>query len=220
MFLTGCTMASRKRAQKEIVEVEAVFDEGKGDAFLFDVKIYREGKKNSVRLDVYRSGDSLSLFARGYLGKGVLKGLVFPESTIIYFPTENEFYSGSIDDLASRQCPESLNFEKMIVELFVKTPAELEYIFPHFYLTILEETKKERWYRLESRKCRESIELGYELKEGRFIIGAIDYSRKDESSQDVSFRFKAVRRRSKLNIEIPPEKFLLSIPKTATRIYP
>ncbi|UCD18206.1 MAG: hypothetical protein JSV44_04650, partial [Candidatus Zixiibacteriota bacterium] len=67
-LLFGCTLATKKKTGISPPVTEAVLVEGKGDAFLFDVKISARGKKNSVRLDVYRSGDSIALFARGYLG--------------------------------------------------------------------------------------------------------------------------------------------------------
>ena len=98
LAVSGCTLASKEKIRERPVEAEAVFEEGKGDAFLFDVKIRRNGKKNSVRLDVYRSGDSLSLYARGYLGKGVLKGLITNDSLVVQsavFDNLESFYGSA-----------------------------------------------------------------------------------------------------------------------------
>ena len=64
MFL-ACSPASRKGGVSPEITIAQDLPEGKGDAYLYDLKIYREGKKNSVRLDVYRNRDSLSFFARG-----------------------------------------------------------------------------------------------------------------------------------------------------------
>lgn len=188
---------------------------GKGDAYLFDIKIFQKGKKNSVRLDLYRSGDSLALFARGYLGKGVLKGIIFPESILVYFPTENEYYSGNMVDIINGQCAESFPFEKIIVDLFMKTPPEIEEVYGNFYVNIRKETSIKREYELSSRKCPESIEIEYDLKEERFIPSKAEYK-----SDDGSFKLKMSRRKQRLNIEIPGEKFSLDIPATAVRIQP
>jgi len=211
--LSGCTLADRPTAEERHPRVKVGVMPGKGDAFLYDIMAERNGKKNSARLDVYRQGDSLGLFARGYLGKGVLKGLIIPNSITIYFPTENEFYRGSIADLLKSNCPDSAIFEKYLIELFAKIPSEIEHSFSDFYLTILKETGHSRDYRLESKNCEESIELKYELREGRFVLEKLDYQ-----TPDNSFRFRATRRQHRLNIVLPADKFSVPIPESATRI--
>ncbi len=209
----GCTLASRKRAKSTPELITTELPGGKGDAYLFDVKIFQKGKKNSIRLDIYRSGDSLALFARGYLGKGVLKGIIFPESLLVYFPTENEFYSGNIIDVINGECAESFPFEKIIVDLFRKTPPEIEEVYGNFYINIKKETGREREYELASKKCPESIDIKYDYEEDRFIPVKAEYK-----SNDGSFKLKMSRRKQRLNIEIPDEKFSLDIPATAVRI--
>ncbi|PKK84919.1 MAG: hypothetical protein CVT49_01830 [candidate division Zixibacteria bacterium HGW-Zixibacteria-1] len=213
LLLSGCNLASRRTAGPSVIESEFRYDQGQGDAFLYDVKIYREGKKNSVRLDVYRTGDRLAIFARGYLGKGVLKGLVLPDSIIIYFPTENEFYSGKLNELISKSCSEKNNLERMLIDLFVKRPVEIDYSMTDFYVSILSDKGKKQQFRLESTSCAESAELQYDFLESRFILEKIDFSNRDES-----FRFKAERRKQRLNVNIPAEKLDLSIPDDAVRI--
>jgi hypothetical protein len=215
LTVSGCTLATRKKVRSSPVDAEMVLLEGKGDAYLFDVNMRRHGKKNSVRLDVYRSGDSLSLFARGYLGKGVMKGLVTTDSLIVYFPTENQYYAGRVVDLLEKSCAEAFAFERTIVDLFVKRPVELEYSLSSFYLTILKDEGDEQKYRLEGKSCPEAINLTYRWRDGRFVMEEIDYC-----SSDGSFRFSAARRRHKINVEIPDEKFILAIPDDAARIYP
>lgn len=215
LLFGGCSLASRQKIGRaaELKQIELA--PGKGDAYLFDLKIYREGKKNSVRLDVYRTRDTISIFARGYLGKGVLKGLITSDFIKVYFPTENEYYSGKIIDIISGKCVESFPFEKMIIDLFLKTPPELDEVYGNFYINIQKETGKERKYKLSSKKCNESIEIEYDLKENRFIPKAFSFN-----SEDNTFRFKASRRKKKLNIQIPGEKFKLDIPESAIRIIP
>ncbi len=211
----GCTLANRKKAYRQIVTEEVVYEAGRGDAYLFDVKIYRDGRKNSVRLDIYRTADMMALFARGYLGKGVLKGLITKDSILIYFPTENEYFSGKVSELIGEKCADGLPFEKLINRLFQKLPVELEDKFPQFYINVISEKGKTREYRLISEECPENIELGYDYKNSRFILNKIDYSNSDET-----FRFSANRRKVKTNINIPAEKLELKIPASAIRISP
>ena len=219
-FLTGCTLANRSKWKQEIknVESDAQWPEmakGNGDAYLFDLKIYQEGRKNSVRLDIYWNGDSLGFYARGYLGKGVMKGILTGDALLVYFPTENEFYSGRIESLLVNNCFEEMPFERMIVDLFGMTPDRIEYSFGKFYLNILEEKKGERKYELVAYDCLEKIELEYDWHENRFIPEQINYAK-----DDGSFKFEAKRRKYRLDIGLPADKFEVSIPQTAARIYP
>ncbi|UCD94988.1 MAG: hypothetical protein JSU69_02745 [Candidatus Zixiibacteriota bacterium] len=215
LTVSGCTLASRTKIRERPAETEAVLTEGKGDAYLFDVKIRRNEKKNSVRLDVYRSGDSLSLYARGYLGKGVLKGLITYDSLVVYFPTEHQYYSGRLVDVLEKSCAEAFAFERTIIDLFIRRPVELDYSLSSFYLTILKDKNNEQRYRLVGKSCPETIDLTYRWREKRYILDEIEYS-----SSDGSFKFSAARRRHRLNVEIPGEKFILAIPDDAARIHP
>ncbi len=215
-IVSGCTLADRRNAGKVIADEEAPqWEPGKGDAYLFDVKIYREGRKNSVRLDVYRLGDTISIFARGYLGKGVLKGLIRPDSILTYFPTEKEYYSGKLANLVDNGCADSLPLEFTIIQLFQKTPAEINFDLGDFYIVVENENNSVRKYRLESHSCPQGIDISYTPKDNRFIPDEIIYT-----SADKLFRFEAVRRRAKLNTKIPPDKFRIDIPSDAVRTSP
>ena len=211
--LGGCNLASRKSPALSPLESEFNYSEGKGDAFLYDVKIYREGKKNSVRLDIYRKNDSLALFARGYLGKGVLKGLVVSDSVVIYFPTENEYFSGRLNELIYKSCAEQGDLEQILIDLFVRRPVDLEYSTSDFYVTILGDEGEEQQFRLESKNCAESARLEYDYRDNRFILEKIDFSNRDET-----FRLTAQRRKFKLDANIPTDKFFIPIPPEAVRI--
>jgi len=214
-ILGGCSMANRKNVGGEPIEAELNLAKGKGDAFLYDAKIYRDGRKNSVRLDVYLYGDSLSVFARGYLGKGVLKGLIRGDSVIAYFPTENQYFAGKLTDILKGSCVEKTPLEKLLVDLFIKTPVKTEYLRDDFYLTIVKESRDELQYRLTASGCPEHIDLQYELRDRRYLLEKVEYISPDES-----FQFRAERRRQKLDVDIPIEKKAVVIPDSATRIYP
>ncbi len=216
----GCTFANRSKWKAEKVAAEnktesPTTDELKGDAFLFDMKIINKGKKNSARLDIYRKGDSLAVFARGYLGKGVLKGRVNYDSVVTYFPTEDQFYSGNISNLLSANCFEKIPLEKMLVDFFRITPDKIDYSFGGAYLSVLIEKPGFRKYRLVAQDCLEFIELDYDWKNGQFLLEKFQYS-----NENGEFRLDAERRKFKLNIKLPDEKYKISIPSTASRIYP
>jgi len=219
-LILGCTFADRGKWKRQKMAAEQkterpVLAEGRGDAYLFDLKIYNKGRKNSVRLDIYSKKDSLAIYARGYLGKGVLKGLVNRDSILTFFPTENQFYSGGIDNLLSGNCFGDIPFERMLVDFFAITPERIDYSFGDAYLSVLEERPGFRKYRLVAENCSEFIELDYDWKKGTFLLERLRYSR-----EDGRLRLDAKRRKFRLNINLPSEKFQISIPSTASRIYP
>jgi len=215
IILSSCTVATRKQSGETISAEEAKFGEGRGDAYLFDAKIYRDGKKNSVRLDVYYKNEQAGVFARGYLGKGVLKGIIDKDSIIVYFPTEDQFYTGEIASLVKGDCRHKFDFESIIIQLMTKLPSDIKDAGDDYYVTILKDKGKTREYRLESRHCPEHIILEYDLKENRFILDKIDFRTEDDS-----FRFKAERRKFRLNVDIPVNKIVFDIPEDAARILP
>jgi len=213
--LTSCRLANRNRSVSGPIQAEEKLAEGKGDAYLFDMKITRNGKKNSVRLDVYRTADSIAFFARGYLGKGVVKGLLTAESLLVYFPTENEFYTGPMGDLLGTGCFEDMPFERLLLDIFDRVPAEFEDTYRQYYLNILKESKNERRYRLIARNCPETIDIQYDLKERRYIPERFEYE-----NQDGSLKIRASRRKYRLNTGLPAEKFRVPITSDAVEILP
>ena len=215
-FLIGCSLAHRP-AGKEIPPAggDVEYEPGKGDAYLFDAKIIREGKKNSVRLEVYHSRDSLAVFARGYLGKGVLKAFITSDSVLAYFPTENQYYSGRIYDLISSRCQDTLIDEKMMIDLFAKTPAEIEYNVNTLYVVLLDDKGETRSYRLQSKRCPDNIYLQYDYHEERFILQEFSFEADNEA-----FGFHSKLRKFRSDVKLPPEKFLIEIPESAVRFTP
>ena len=215
-IVAGCGgLANRnKRISREEPVLADEFAPGQGDAILFDVKIWRKGDKNSLRLEVYHAGDSLALFARGYLGKGVLKGVVGPDSLLVFFPTENEYYAGPVAGLLTDVCPDSLLSERLLLDLFSKTPAQLENLPGRLYVNIIKETSDERVYRLQSQVCSQSVELKYRFRSDHFVPDRIVFEKGE------AFKFEAESRKVRPGIDLPPEKFLLEIPSSAIRIDP
>jgi len=196
-----------------VEETVTKLTEGKGDAYQFDCKMYRKGKKNTVRLEIFRSGDMLSIFARGYLGKGVMKAIINPDSILVYFPTSNEYYSGKLEDLIGGKCAGSMIYEEVLIKLFMMTPPELEKSYEGFYVNVVKQNKKRQEFQLNSKVCEESIELGYRLYGRRFILDDIEYE-----NEVGTFKFIASNRKARLDIDIPESKLDLKIPENSIRI--
>ncbi len=215
ILMSGCTLANRNSGKSIAPETRESLSQGKGDAYSFKVRIFRDGKKNSANFDIYYNRDSLAFFAKGYLGKGVLKGLIVRDSAVAYFPTENEFYFGKIADLVNSDCFAGLEFERLILDLFFETPDKLGYSPAGYYLKIDKNKSSDKRFRLISSACDEQLYIKYDVEENRFIPENIEYS-----ANDGSFKLIAERTRRKLNADIPAEKFEVPIPPSAVRIRP
>ncbi|SYZ74088.1 exported hypothetical protein [Candidatus Zixiibacteriota bacterium] len=211
-LLTGCASTPQKGSLGEETRVRG--SDRQGNAFLFDIKVTRNGKMNSARLDIYQNGDSLSLFARGYLGKGALKGLLTPDSIIVYFPLTGEYYTGKLADLVSDSCRMGQNLEHLLASLFNYLPDSVE-LPSDISLQTLKDEKKSKQYHLESGGCRATMDLRYDYRDNRFLPESINFG-----LVDGSFHFAGERRNFRLNIHIPEDKFEIYIPETAARIYP
>jgi hypothetical protein len=220
ILISGCNLARRSKKFEAPQSKEFALPPGKGDAFLYDLKIYHHGKKNSVRLDVYRTDDSIAIFARGYLGKGALKGLIKNDSIQIYFPTEDEFYAGPIAALINDPCAASINFERSILSLFRKLPTEIESGLEDFYITIADQSSRGREFRLTSRECNQDIRLEYDFRNERYLPLTIEFEIEPRNPDEKPFGFSAKRREQRLSISIPAKKFELEIPESASRIIP
>jgi hypothetical protein len=211
--LGGCS-ASRK-AHPVSKETGQELRSDFGDAFLYDVKIYRNGKKNSVRLDLYHLNEFISLYTRGYLGKGVLKGAIYGDSSIIYLPTENEFYTGKLGKFVNENCFDNAVMEKVLIEMFHKTPLEIAELQSDFDIALKENRNTKKSFFITSKKCDEIFEIEYKLLKDRWFPEEIKYE-----NQDKSFKITAKNRKQKFSVKIPAKKILLDIPTAAQRIVP
>ncbi len=101
-FLTGVYGCGPKFSADPTVNEYAASDPGgkiRVEAYLYDAKIRRDGKPTSLRLELYQTDSLVGLSARGYLGKGVLKGRLTADSLEAYFPAGDEYLYESIQDL-------------------------------------------------------------------------------------------------------------------------
>lgn len=213
--LTGCATAHRKINVSAPEQSTFVLNPGAGDAYLFDVKINDHGRKRSTRLDVYVKPDTMAMFARAYLGKGALKALITKDQSLVYFPTENEYFRGQLSDFVDKDCIRNMELERILIDLFFQRPVEFDFDSTNFYVVIEHESRELCRYKLVSKMCEKSLEVEYELRDGRYVPVFLGFA-----ANDGSIRIDAKRRTQSLNIDIPQEKFSLSIPVDAAAIEP
>jgi hypothetical protein len=183
------------------------------EAYLFDAKIRRSDKPNSLRLELFQTDTFVALSARGYLGKGALKGRLTTDSLEAFFPTRNEYLYESVRDLLfSSSCTHAigpLDFPSLLRNLpdnlqlgagmiIQRDDSEREH--PHFILTWPECT-----WRLEL--TYDSSKTGWRLSELLF-----------DNGDDISFT--ANRRSYKASARVNKDKFKLPIGPDAIRIIP
>lgn len=215
LWIIGCSPAHRKKNVSAPEQSSFVYTPGSGDAYLYDVKINLDGRKRSTRLDVYIKDDTLALFARAYLGKGALKAIITKDNSLVYFPTENEYFAGKLSELADGGCDRHMEIERILIDLFHKRPVDFIYDSTDYYVVILHESKESCRYKLVSVVCKKSMEIDYEYRDGRYIPVFLGFSQADGS-----LSIEARRRSQSLNINIPAEKFSLPIPGDASALEP
>lgn len=183
------------------------------EAYLYDVRIRRDGKPTSLRLEMFQTDSVVALGGRGYLGKGALKGRLTADSVEVFFPTRHEYLYESVGDLLfMSDCTEripNLDFTKLLRSL----PRQEEY---GDGLTI-ESDRSDRdrpRFKLTWRDCAWEMELTYDkrdddwrLKEARFDDGA-------------GVSFAAKRRAYKSSTKVGRNKFELPSERDYVRITP
>ncbi|MFH1686208.1 MAG: hypothetical protein ABIE70_01645 [bacterium] len=65
------------------------------DAYLFQARLWRDGKPTSIRLQIFDADTIRGVSGQGYLGKGAVKGFLRRDSLIVFFPSTKEYI---IDD--------------------------------------------------------------------------------------------------------------------------
>jgi hypothetical protein len=93
--LTGCS-ATGRRGSEGTAEARFI-----AEAYSFNARLWREGKPNTFKLEVYQTDSLIGLSGRGYLGKGALRGWIRSDSIMVYFPAANELLHESIEALVA-----------------------------------------------------------------------------------------------------------------------
>lgn len=183
------------------------------EAFLFDAKLRRDGKPTSLRLEMYQAGSVIGLNGRGYLGKTGLKGTLTADSLVLYFPTTDEFVAeGTADLLASLPCEiegGSLN----LFALFTNLPDSLS-LDSQIRIESNYSKSKRPQFVLSIPDCLWEIRLMYDRKKQGWRLREFEY----QNGKNTSFR--ATRREYRHRAKVRNSRLKLTIPASATRVYP
>lgn len=183
------------------------------EAYLFDAKIRRDGKPTSLRLELFQTDSLVALSARGYLGKGALKGRLTADSLEAFFPTRNEYLHEAVRDLLfGSSCTHTidhLDFPSLLRTL----PDEMN--LGDAQLVRLDENNGKRpHFVITWPECTWRLELTYDTrKSGRRLLKLLF-----DNGDDISFTAK--RRVYKASTRVNKNKFELPISPDATRIIP
>ena len=212
-MLLGCVAGLPEPAAEIQGAGDAVDTKIRADAYLFDVKMYREGKPTSVRLELFKTDSAIGLGGRAYLGKGALKGMLTQDSLVMYFPSSREFVRESVDTLSGGEnCPLPLS-DLNVLSLFSALPDSLPISKNLTILTDYDNQNRPSFTVSES-ECDWRLKLEYDRKSDHWRI------RQFEFTNGENLRIKANRREYKSNTRVKANKFQVQIPPEAIRIKP
>ena len=181
------------------------------EAYLFDVKIRRQGKPTSLRLDLYQTDSVIAMFGRAYFNKGAFRGRLTSDSLHIFFPAANEFLQESIDALfSSFNCQGDLTglpvfkyFSRLPDTALSETGLEIR--------TLIDQNKKKS-FEISASGCSWLMSLKYQKEDKGWRLNEFKFDDKQ------SVRIKGSRRIYKSSARIPSSRFELAIPPDSYRI--
>ncbi len=192
---------------------EAVSDiEIKGEAYLFDARLWRDGKPTSFRLHIFQTDTLIGLGGRGYLGKGALKGRVTTDSILIYFPSVNEYLREDMAELVSSFACATPLATFNVLDLFADLPDPAAWSGEGLVLQI--ENENEPTYTLAPVDCDWTAQLIYDDEDKGWRVEEFYF----DDGHDT--RLEARRRRYNDDADLGLTRFQVDIPADAVRIYP
>ena len=208
--IEGCAPAGpppgseKRRSRQGKVRVEA---------YLFDARLWRNGKPTSFRLEVFDAGQVVGLSGRGYVGKSVLKGRLTPDSLLCYFPQSREYLAEAVADLLTR-LPCGLRVSSLDLTALLKwTPPEVA-LPPAVEIAVLKEEPRRKWYRLRAEGCDWELTLRYDRRRPGWRLKRFDYIDGDR------IRLRLVRREYKSRAQVRPERLRVLPPPDAVQVTP
>lgn len=200
-------------------------------AYLIDLRLDDDGKKFTVKTELYFSGDSVGLYGRGFLGRGAFKGNIIDNVMTIYFNRQDEYFSAPLAEIDSGQvCARPGEVLLTVLSLISgrQLPGtENKFAFPSDHEITFSSGRFQRTVELrksgfpESEKlidpnCGDSIVFKYEGDSRQFPFYRVEnmlyYNEK------YNFRARGFVREQKYNIAVRPKKFSVDIPPSATRL--
>jgi len=199
--------------QADEVYTKKINEKIKGEAYLFDVKLKRDGKPTSFRLEIYQTDTITAFSGRGYFGKGALKGVVDKDSILVYFPTLNEYlYESTATLLDIKDCVNDLD-NLNLLKLLKNLPDEM-LMESNLTITPNHVNAKKPEYTLFNPDCSWKIDIIYDKRRPGWRIKSFFI---DDGYDNT---IKSTRRTYKRNANIPYKRFIVNIPDNAERIIP
>ncbi len=185
------------------------------DAFLFDVTVKEAGKTRTFRLDVYLTDSSALVTARGYIGKGLARGVWRPDTSRFYFPTENRYFVGNIDSLVRCADSTSTELQNLLSEILRRDSASSASVDStkegNFDVRLQSDEKMSATLRASA--CSFPVDLEYtrQSPSRKYFLERFTYS-DPRANREV----RGKRRSLKIGGQIASSRFAVAIPADAT----
>lgn len=212
LILGGCYGGDRQFGD-ETSDNESLYSEIPVEAYLFDVKLRRDGKPTSFRLDLYQTDSAVAMYGRGYFNKGAFRGVLSDDSLHINFPSSKEYLQESIESLfQSFDCEKDLIAVELLA--YFARPPDSGQIAGDLMVESLEQDGQSRKVKVSSKNCPWRLLMGYDLKENGWRIESFEFD------DDKSVTLKGELRKYKGDSSISQSRFKLTIPSNFSKITP
>lgn len=206
----GCGGAGQAGPGEETAVAAAKVE---AEAYLFDTFIHRDGKRTSVRLELFATDSVLAAGGRAYLGKGALKGWIRGDSLKIYFPQSDEYVYEPLDDLMrSAECGDG-SPDIRLLDLFFHTPDSVT-LDPRIEVTGDWNDVDRPKFSLAMQNCPWQINLEYDRRKQGLRPREFRFDNGD------NLQIEAKRREYRDRSSVTGAKFVLNLPQTAVQIIP
>ena len=182
------------------------------DAYLFQARLWRDGKPTSLRLQIFDADTITGVSGQGYLGKGAVKGFLRRDSVVVYFPSMNEYMiEDNLDWVWNTSCTMSVAMPN-IFSLLDRIPTAYDFEGVAFsdvgrmgdsYAVVVS------WL-----FCPWKLELSYDLRDEQWRLRDFRFDFGDGN------RMTAKRNVYKHQTEVSLSKFYPDIPRGAARVIP
>ncbi|MBU8933793.1 MAG: hypothetical protein KOO62_07275 [candidate division Zixibacteria bacterium] len=186
-------------------------DKIRAEAWLFDARVWREGKPTSFRLEVYRTDSVTALSGRGYLGKGAMKGTIRDDRLYVYFPRTNEYLDESAGSLLDAMGCSDLSPRVDILALLTDVPDSVDGL-ENVQVTASYLDSEQPSFVMYSRGCPWQLDLKYDRRKVGWRLKAFEFNSGD------GVRLKVKRRTLKPRARVPAKRFQTTHSPDARRI--
>lgn len=149
------------------------------DAYQFTGHVTNNGKKNTLRLEMYYTDSVIGILGRSYLNKGVLRGRLTSDSVNIFFPTEDQYVQEALAELfASDLCAVPLD-DLAVDQMFLTLPDSL----PVAELLLIDSDysdRKRASFDIRADGCKWRLHLEYDQTKWGWRLREYDFSDGEE----------------------------------------